>query len=1379
MVHVPRQIPTALVLTIALAWPLAAAGPQGRGSVTVPAVPAVPPAAPAQAVREAIVAMDGAAGRGSGTIVLPMTGVALTGTGLIVGQIVDAGSGSPIANAVVTMGSSALPAPVASAPGRGTPAAAGGPVPAPGGAPVAGRGPGAAPTTILRQLTDGDGRFAFRHLPAGSYAITATRPGYVDGAYGRLRPTGSPQSLQLGDGERRSDVKVRVFKYAAISGLLREENGEPAVGVNVRAYRRSVIAGRAQLAATFVVQTDDRGVYRIGNLVPGEYVVAVPFASSSAPVALGATTPDLQATMYQAGMAGIPMGSGSIVPQSERFVLNSAGVPYGAALESNGTIVVTPTTYYPSALVASQAQPIVIASGEERAGIDIVLRPARATFIAGRLMGPDGPVANWALHLVASDTGELSADPQVASAITDGDGSFMFLGIPAGSYVIQTVRASQGSGPVTTTLVNGQPTMVTTPRGAPASGQVMVPPTLWTATPVAVGPEGLRDLAVTLQRGFRVSGRVEFEGSAERPPAARLQTVTVMLDPADGRQRAAVAPARLDASGQFNTAGHLPGRYVVRVTNPPGGWSVKSVMLGGTDVADVPLDLDSRDLSGLIVTFVDRSTDLQGTVRDPQGKPDNDAAVGVFPFDNRLWANAGSGSRRIRMTRASAAGTFGFSGLPPGEYGVVAFSEEVAGDWPDARFLEQLSRLATRVTLLEGGKQSLDLSRQTVRGGLAKNTSGMFFVPEKNTSGMFFEADALEPGDSGQESPEFEPGGEKHTRRVFFQQTRDARIEPTVAAANAATLSGSVTLDDVSNQPVRRARVSVRGTDARLDRAVMTDETGRFVVGALPPGRYSVIVTKPSYLAGYYRSKPGRGPGSAVTVTAGQKADVAIKMARGAVISGIVRDETGAPLPNTRVVAGIVRYNSGVRDIFQAGGVQTDDRGAFRIFGLAPGNYYVFATPTVTTDARQLTSDDWQAVATELRQAATTGAPPASAAARTPAGRTVTYAPIFYPGASSSLDATPIAITAGQEVTSIDLTVRLVPTARIEGTVTTPDGRGLQGAVLMMLPQDISTGFVTSITTQQDGRFTTPYVPPGRYTIYTRGNPAAALERASAVLTEFRAVAPPPGAPPPPPPPPPPPQAAPGQNNLYAEQAFDLGGESLTGVSIVVQEGVTVSGRVQFEGSRPVTATDGIQVRVSMAPAVPARFSFGSAATAAAVGGAFTIPGVPPGRMRFAGQTIGSPPVPGQAGVPPAVGWMLKSAIVNGRDALDLPLDVTMGRNIDGAVLTFTDRMAELSGAVLDGTGAPNGDLLIMLLPADRAYWEVPSSRRFRTPVSPGFDGRYRFTNLPAGDYLLVGLAEADGLDMSDRNVLEHLAAAALKIRIADGEKKTQDIRTQ
>ena len=78
------------------------------------------------------------------------------------------------------------------------------------------------------------------------------------------------------------------------------------------------------------------------------------------------------------------------------------------------------------------------------------------------------------------------------------------------------------------------------------------------------------------------------------------------------------------------------------------------------------------------------------------------------------------------------------------------------------------------------------------------------------------------------------------------------------------------------------------------------------------------------------------------------------------------------------------------------------------------------------------------------------------------------------------------------------------------------------------------------------------------------------------VMRSFPAV--PVGAPPPPPPPPPPPMP-PNQGNLYAELALDLAGENITGVSIVVQEGTTVSGRVQFEGSRTIAPGEVFPVR--------------------------------------------------------------------------------------------------------------------------------------------------------------------------------------------------------
>ena len=1314
--------------------------------------PPPPPAAPV-VFRDAG-GLD-AGGRGATGAMMP---VSLTGTALIIGQVIDAGTGAGVPNAIVTLGG-ATPPPPGAVPG-GTPGrATGAPPPPPGRAGA----PPPAPS-VLRQITDGDGRFAFRHLPAGSFSLSASRPGYSDGAYGRLRPQGSMQQLTLSNDERATTIKVRLFRNGVITGSVRDDNGEAVVGIPIRAYRRTILAGRPQFLLSGTIPTDDRGVYRIANLIPGEYVIAAAFSHVSSPV--NQTHALAEARQVAAVSGAAVSAAGSLINPNDRFALQgTTAAPSG---DASGPIMMPPTTYYPSALVASQAQPIAVGSGEERAGIDLALRYVNATTIAGRLMGPTGPVGGWALNLVPADSGELSSDPVVATAITDQEGAFMFLGIPAGSYVIQTVRvpppvAAQG-GAVPVVSVDGN--VIQKPQ-PPASSV-----TLWTATPVAVGPEGLFNLGISLRPGLRVAGRVEFDGTAERPPASRLQSVMIVLEPADGRPRGNSQPARVEANGQFQSSGNMPGRYIARVNNAPSGWVVKSITSQGVDIADMPLDLESSDVSGITVTFTDRIGEVRGTVRDMQGTADADAAVVVFPTDSRLWTSAGTSSRRLRMSRVMNDGTYTIGALPAGDYGVVAISEEFAGDWSHVRFLEQIARVATRLTISEGGRLTQDLVRQTIRPTAlarrspAPQTIWMDEATLPTPSGPYVDDDPVDP----------DP-----------QQTRDTRVEP--VAAGRAAISGLVVEGD-SNTPVRRARISVRAPDSPYDRAVLTDDAGRFVVGGLAAGNYTVISTKNGYLTGFVGgTRPGRGPVKMIAAAAGKPTEILIRMSRAGVVTGMVRDDNGLPVPNARINLSQFRVTAGQREIVSVNGGTTDDRGVYRIFGLQPGNYLVSATTnTVLADLRQLTNDDWQAAQNDARQ------PPGargSGAAMAADGRPVGYSPVYYPGTPNVAEATPVTVAAAQEVQAIDFALRLVPTARIDGmTVAATDGRPVSGVTMMVFSGDNTvTGTVAAITTRADGTFSTQYLPPGRYTLQARATAvtrdmqeAATRQFVIAQETYWQAAAV--GAPLPPPPPPPPPPVPPNTTSsprpaLFAEHVVDVYGENITGLQLVLQEGATVSGRTVFTGAPH--PPDPQQVRVSLTPAVSSRLSLGNAGAVAKPGQPFVLNGVGPGKYRFTGQVIGGQaPQSSTTGLPsmPISTWTLRSAMLNGRDVQDFPLEVTAGTSVTDVVLTFTDRMAELSGSITDAAGQPNLDLLVLLLPADRVYWTSTTGRRFRNATAPNADGTYRFSNLPAGEYLLVAVSDPDPVDLADRALLEQLAAGALKVTIAEGERKVQNIRT-
>src|SRR6185295_13145000 len=102
--------------------------------------------------------------------------------------------------------------------------------------------------------------------------------------------------------------------------------------------------------------------------------------------------------------------------------------------------------------------------------------------------------------------------------------------------------------------------------------------------------DDISDLTISLRTGFKVSGRVEFQGSADRPPADRLVQIPVTVEPADGKQKTQSVPGRVDQQGNFTTTGLLPGKYVVRIGGAPSGWTFKSAVLGGTDVSETPIE---------------------------------------------------------------------------------------------------------------------------------------------------------------------------------------------------------------------------------------------------------------------------------------------------------------------------------------------------------------------------------------------------------------------------------------------------------------------------------------------------------------------------------------------------------------------------------------------------------------------------------------------------------------------------------------------------------------------------------------------------------------------------------------------------------------------
>jgi hypothetical protein len=279
--------------------------------------------------------------------------------------------------------------------------------------------------------------------------------------------------------------------------------------------------------------------------------------------------------------------------------------------------------------------------------------------------------------------------------VTDRNGAFTFAAVPAGQYSLSFA----------------------TRAGFSRSGEP-VTQTLWAEMPVTVGGADLDGVTVTLQPGIKISGRVEFEGARERPAAAALSQVRIMIQPADLPSGGGQIgwPVRFDANGQFTSTGIPAGRYLVGIEASPVGWMFRSAALDGRDLSETPLELRSGDVTGVVITFSDRWTGLRGVVRSAQGAGDPDATVLVFPTDPQAWAVFGGGTpRRIRSARASRTGEYAFGSLPAGDYYAVALEDQDTAGWQDPKVMETLVSLAVRVSIGEGEQKVQELRTRTMR----------------------------------------------------------------------------------------------------------------------------------------------------------------------------------------------------------------------------------------------------------------------------------------------------------------------------------------------------------------------------------------------------------------------------------------------------------------------------------------------------------------------------------------------------------------------------------------------------------------------------------------------------------------------------------------
>jgi Carboxypeptidase regulatory-like domain len=319
--------------------------------------------------------------------------------------------------------------------------------------------------------------------------------------------------------------------------------------------------------------------------------------------------------------------------------------------------------------------------------------------------------------------------------------------------------------------------------------------------------------------------------------------------------------------------------------------------------------------------------------------------------------------------------------------------------------------------------------------------------------------------------------------------------------------------------PLRKAKLVLKSVeDPHRTVGAVTNAEGHFALKDVEPGPYRLTVTRVGFVAAEYGQRKPDTPGAVLMLHAGQELkDLQFRLIPAGVISGKIYDDDGEPLPSVQVNAVRQVYSEGKRSRTSASFAATNDLGEYRLFGLAPGRYFVSCVyPRWNRGDPEDETIDTQEEG---------------------------YAKLYYPGTPDVAKAGPITIKAGEEASSIDVLMRKVPVHKVRGNVynqiTHKPGVGV---ILILLPKTNNHEWDyagSSEVQKSDGAFAIQEVLPGPYTLVS-----VWFDEGTSYMNR---------------------------------QAIDVGDVDVEGIAVTVSPGTNVSGHIVWEG-RPALEKDELTI---------------------------------------------------------------------------------------------------------------------------------------------------------------------------------------------------------
>ncbi len=378
---------------------------------------------------------------------------------------------------------------------------------------------------------------------------------------------------------------------------------------------------------------------------------------------------------------------------------------------------------------------------------------------------------------------------------------------------------------------------------------------------------------------------------------------------------------------------------------------------------------------------------------------------------------------------------------------------------------------------------------------------------------------------------------------VLFGGCAGFSQDPTAARRIRATPGGDVAgdvYDASTNLPIRFAAIALVPKPANLDAAAglrengasseamltsvrgMSGMDGSFRLEHVPAGDYFAAAVQQGYqsplpdLMALMTATPERlkqlaGSLASVHVSTGGVGTVHLRLQKGATIAGRIVFADGSPMIGAKVScepAEIATLPPEARSrpmaplaetllqlspqALQKPEFVTDDKGAYRVYGLAPGKYVISSMLNLSEAAHVSYSN--------------------GSGAQT-AGREHMFPElivVYGPGVFRRQDARVIEVHGDEQVSDVDVTVATEGLHEVRGRVlAAPDGHVPTGSMVRLRAEGAKDqGRFVEI--EEDGSFHMDYVPAGRYTLEVmatdRADPDSLKDGQEGTITFYRAA---------------------------------------------------------------------------------------------------------------------------------------------------------------------------------------------------------------------------------------------------------------------------------